>query len=157
MHKNTQKFIHFMIGLLLCAALAVVCVSGSDLAALARTGPPCTGSCGNPPLPPSTPTPSTTFDPLGSICSGSSDSSGSCTSGNAPVVSLIHTAVNILLFTTGVASVVMILYGAFQYSSSGGDIGAVGRAKQTILSAIIGLVISVSAFAIVQFVVGLFP
>ncbi|HXH26615.1 MAG TPA: hypothetical protein VNG90_01840 [Candidatus Acidoferrum sp.] len=98
------------------------------------------------------------FDPSGSICQGAGGASaGSCASkGNAQVGTLIRTVVGLLMLAVGVASVVMVIIGAFQYASSGGDAGAVGKAKTTIFSAIAGIVIALSAYAIVAFVVSKF-
>ena len=98
------------------------------------------------------------FDPSGSICQGAGGASaGSCASKcNAQVGTLIRTVVGLLMLAVGVASVVMIIIGAFQYASSGGDSGAVGKAKNTIFGAIAGIVIALSAYAIVSFVVSKF-
>ena len=46
----------------------------------------------------------------------------------------------------------MIIIGGIQYSTSAGDSGKVKKAKDTILYGIIGLVIALLAFAIVNFV-----
>ena len=47
----------------------------------------------------------------------------------------------------------MIIYGGIQYVISAGDSGKVGKAKNTILYAVIGLVVAVMSYAIVNFVV----
>ena len=52
----------------------------------------------------------------------------------------------------GVASVIMIIYSGVQMTASAGDAGAVTRAKNTMVYAIVGLVVSILAFGIVQFV-----
>lgn len=59
---------------------------------------------------------------------------------------------NTVLLAVGLISVVMLLYGGFRYIISGGDSKKVTDAKNTILYAIIGLVIAVLAYAIVNFV-----
>jgi hypothetical protein len=46
----------------------------------------------------------------------------------------------------------MIIYGGFRYITSGGDSGRVGNAKNTLIYAIIGLVIVALAQLIVHFV-----
>ena len=48
----------------------------------------------------------------------------------------------------------MIIYGGVLYTTSAGDPGKVKKAKDTILYGIIGLVIAVLAFAIVNFILG---
>ncbi len=65
---------------------------------------------------------------------------------------LVSTLVNFLLFAVGALSVIMIMFGALRYVLSGGNSSAVTAAKNTILYAIIGLVLSFFAYAIVQFV-----
>lgn len=62
------------------------------------------------------------------------------------------TIVNVLLFIIGAVSVIMIIFGGFRYVTSGGDSGGVTSAKNTILYAIVGLVVAVLAYAIVNFV-----
>jgi hypothetical protein len=52
----------------------------------------------------------------------------------------------------GAVSVIMIIYGGFRYITSGGDSGRVGNAKNTLIYAIIGLVIVALAQLIVHFV-----
>ena len=59
---------------------------------------------------------------------------------------------NILLFVIGAISVVMIIVGGIKYVVSGGDQKAVTDAKSTIMYAVVGLVISIMAYAIVNFV-----
>ena len=54
----------------------------------------------------------------------------------------------------GGIAVLFLVIGAFRYIISNGDQGAITKAKNTILYAIIGLVISMLAFTIVQFVLG---
>jgi len=60
--------------------------------------------------------------------------------------------INFLLFFVGVVSVIMIIYGGIQYTTSAGDSGKVTSAKNTILYAIVGLIVSILAYAIVNFV-----
>lgn len=62
--------------------------------------------------------------------------------------------VDTALFLVGAISVVMLIYGGIRYTVSGGDSTAVGNAKNTILYAIVGIVISVLAYSIVGFVIG---
>lgn len=66
--------------------------------------------------------------------------------------SLITTIVNVLLFLIGVLSVIMIIYGGFRFVTSGGSAETVKAAKNTILYSIVGLVVAILAFAIVNFV-----
>jgi hypothetical protein len=69
---------------------------------------------------------------------------------------VITSLTNVLLFVAGALSVVMIIVGGLRYAISGGDSGAVTTAKNTILYAIVGLVIALVAFALVNFVLTAF-
>ena len=67
---------------------------------------------------------------------------------------IFKTIVNILLFIIGAISVIMLIIGGIRYVVSGGDQNAVSGAKNTILYAIIGIIVALLAYAIVNFVVG---
>ncbi len=68
--------------------------------------------------------------------------------------SIFTQVVNVLLFIIGAISVIMLIIGGIRYTISAGDSGNVTAAKNTILYAIVGLVIAILAFAIVNFVLG---
>ncbi len=68
--------------------------------------------------------------------------------------SVFKKIVNILLFLIGAISVIMLIIGGIKYTISGGDSGQVTSAKNTILYAIVGLVVAFLAFAIVNYVLG---
>lgn len=97
-------------------------------------------------------------DIQGSLCQGGDKAqladSGSCSGveGESSLNDLITNIVNILSLIVGVVAVVMIIIGGFRYITSGGDSGNVSGAKNTILYAIIGLVIVALAQFIVRFV-----
>ena len=61
--------------------------------------------------------------------------------------------VNVLLFIIGAVSVIMLIYGGIRYTTSGGNANSVTAAKNTVIYSIVGLVISILAYAIVNFVV----
>lgn len=65
---------------------------------------------------------------------------------------LVATVVNILSVIVGVIAVIMIIVAGFRYVTSGGKEESVKGAKNTILYAIIGLVIVALAQIIVHFV-----
>lgn len=67
--------------------------------------------------------------------------------------SLFKTIVDTMLFLIGSLSVIMLIYGGIRYTISRGDSGEVNNAKNTILYAIVGLIVSILAYAIVNFVV----
>lgn len=67
---------------------------------------------------------------------------------------VITTLTNTLLFIVGALSVIMIIVGGLRYVISGGSSTAVTAAKNTILYAVVGLIIAFLAFAAVNFVLG---
>jgi heme/copper-type cytochrome/quinol oxidase subunit 2 len=73
------------------------------------------------------------------------------TAGNA-ANKLVANVINILSVIVGIVAVIMIIYAGFRYVSSGGREESVKGAKNTILYAIIGLVIVALAQIIVHFV-----
>ena len=68
--------------------------------------------------------------------------------------SIFTTIVNVLLFIIGAISVIMLIWGGIRYTTSAGNSAAVTSAKNTIMYAIIGLVIAFLAFALVNWVLG---
>ena len=61
--------------------------------------------------------------------------------------------IDIMLFALGAISVVMIVIGGIRYTTSNGDSNGIQGAKNTILYAIVGLVVAILAYAMVNFVV----
>ncbi len=68
------------------------------------------------------------------------------------VEQLITNIVNILAFVSGVACVIAIIVGGIMYTTSAGNETKTKTAKDTILYAVIGMAVSISAFAIASFV-----
>ena len=66
--------------------------------------------------------------------------------------SIFTTVVNILLFLIGAICVIMLIWGGIRYTTSAGNSASVTAAKNTIMYAIIGLIIAFLAFAIVNWV-----
>lgn len=64
---------------------------------------------------------------------------------------------NTILYIVGIIAVIMLIIGGIRYVISGGDAKKVTDAKNTVLYAIIGLVICFLAFAIVNFVISALP
>ncbi|MBQ2638398.1 hypothetical protein IJF89_01835 [Candidatus Saccharibacteria bacterium] len=65
----------------------------------------------------------------------------------------VTSIINGILYVIGILAVVMVIIGGIQYTTSGGDSAAVTKAKNTILYGIVGLVIALLAYAIVNFVI----
>ncbi len=93
------------------------------------------------------------------LCAGSNlqfseNSSGAdCSTSDATqkINALIHTVVNLLSAIVGVVAVIMIIVGGLRYITSGGNDTSVTSAKNTILYAIIGLIIVALAQILVRF------
>jgi hypothetical protein len=79
-----------------------------------------------------------------------------CNGGGGDATSTIQDlakkVVNIFSILVGAVAIIMIIYGGFRYITSGGDSGRVGNAKNTLIYALIGLVIVALAQIIVRFV-----
>ena len=82
-------------------------------------------------------------------------SGADCAQGTGVPTSLdaqIQNITNLLLMAIGVIAVIMIIVGGIRYAVSGGDENGTRAAKDTILFAVIGLVVALLAYAIVSFV-----
>jgi hypothetical protein len=97
-------------------------------------------------------------DTQGDACSGanldlSNTSQTSCgTQAEGTVSGILKTVIDIFSLIVGAVSVIMIVIGGFRYIISGGESSNVSGAKNTIIFAIVGLVIVVLAQILVQFV-----
>lgn len=69
---------------------------------------------------------------------------------------IITNVINVLLFFAGIAAVIMIILGGFRYITANGDAARIGAAKNTILYSVVGLVVVIASFAIVNFVLDAF-
>ena len=78
-------------------------------------------------------------------------SAGTSTPTDANVV--IKKVTNTMFSSIGAVSVIMLIYGGIRYTTSGGNTNSVTAAKNTVIYSIVGLVISILAYAIVNFVV----
>lgn len=67
---------------------------------------------------------------------------------------LFKSIVNVLFFIVGALAVIMLIVGGIMYVVSAGDSKRVESAKNTILYAIIGIVVAAAAGFIVNFVIG---
>ena len=66
---------------------------------------------------------------------------------------LVKNVVNIFLYAVGVLSVIMLIWGGIRYTTSAGDSNKVQSAKNTVLYAVVGLVVAIRAWAIVNRVI----
>jgi len=91
--------------------------------------------------------------PASQVIQGVNDVGGKNGGGLGPQLTIV---VNILLFILGAIAVIMIVVGGIRYTTSNGDSGQTKSAKDTILYAVVGLVVAMLAYAIVNFVVKAF-
>ena len=94
------------------------------------------------------------------LCAGVNlDVTSNCSTGglnegqtNQKLNNIIHTVINLLSVVVGVVAVIMIIIGGLRYITSGGSDTSVTGAKNTILYAIIGLIIVALAQILVRFI-----
>lgn len=93
----------------------------------------------------------------GGQSSGGSSSGGVCGAQSQDDFSkLMQNVINLLLLVLGMIAVIAIIIGGIRYVTSNGDPGQIKSAKDTILYAVIGLVVAIMAYAIVGFVLAQF-
>ena len=80
------------------------------------------------------------------------DAQKAATGDERDLMSVLNVIINVALGVIGFVAVVMIIMGGVQYTTSSGDAAKVTKAKNTILYGVVGLVIALLAFAIVNFV-----
>lgn len=73
--------------------------------------------------------------------------------GNGGVIEVV---VNTMLFIAGLLAVIIIIYSGIKYMTANGDKQKIESAKSTLMYAIVGLIITIIAYAIVNFVIGAF-
>ena len=92
-------------------------------------------------------------DNVGEAQKGVREIGGTGSSNNANAFSnFIESIINLLLFVIGAVAVIMIIIGGIRYVTSNGDASQTKAARDTILYAIVGLVVAIMAYAIVNFV-----
>lgn len=87
------------------------------------------------------------------VCVGIEATGGSCDGTPATSVNdVVGLIIDIFSWIVGVVSVIMVIFGGFQYVTSAGDSAKAAKGRQTILFALVGLVIVALAQVIVVFV-----
>lgn len=86
------------------------------------------------------------------VSAGANKARGTGVAGSLDIGSWVTTGVNFLLYAVGVIAVIMIIWGGIKYATSAGDSNKVTSAKNTILYAVIGLIVAIFAFAIVAWI-----
>lgn len=100
------------------------------------------------------------FDPYGLVCdNGDAQVANSPTcknNGSNPISGsrgVVVRAAQLVALATGVVSVIAIIIGGFRYIISSGESQEVSTAKRTILYAVIGLVVALTAQMLIVFVI----
>jgi hypothetical protein len=93
--------------------------------------------------------------PSDDACAGVAIVGGNCDDPTNPSKpnNIVQDVVNVLSVIVGIAAVIMIMVGGFKYITSNGDAGSISSAKNTILYAIVGLVVVIFAQTIVRLVI----
>jgi hypothetical protein len=68
---------------------------------------------------------------------------------------IVLNVIEIALYLVGYIAVFFILYGGFQFLTGGSNPSQIEKARKTILNAVVGLVISISAVVIVNLIFGI--
>ncbi len=78
------------------------------------------------------------------------------TGASTDLLTNIRVITNTMILFVGIAAVVMLIVGGFQYVFSQGNEKKTATAKDTIMYSIVGIVVAILAFAMVNFVLGQF-
>ena len=94
--------------------------------------------------------------PVYAIETGCSLNSNSepCKASTDLVGGILKNVINVMLYLAGTIAVIMVVIGGIRYITSDGDSSKANQAKNTIIYAVVGIVVSLMSFAIVNFVIG---
>ena len=73
-------------------------------------------------------------------------------SNKADLMGVVNTIINVIIGIVGFVAVIMMIMGGISFITSQGDSAKVTKARNTILYGVVGLVVALLAFAIVNFV-----
>jgi hypothetical protein len=95
--------------------------------------------------------------PQGSLRQTYSNSISECNiaddhAGSNDLMKTINTIIDVVLGVLGILAVAYIIYGGFMFTTAAGDAAKTKKARETIMYGVIGLVVALLAFAIVNFV-----
>lgn len=88
-------------------------------------------------------------------CQGVAATGGNCGDGS-DLVGMFGRISTALIFVIGAIAVIMVIVGALRYVLSGGDAAGLKSAKDTILYALIGVVVAMISYGLVAFVISRF-
>jgi hypothetical protein len=92
-------------------------------------------------------------NPQATVCSENNKAADPTNNGIYGKNGILTKAANIISIVIGIAAVIVVIIGGLQYILSAGDPARINSAKNTILYAIIGLIVALSAQAIIVFVI----
>jgi len=69
---------------------------------------------------------------------------------------ILASGLNMIYVVAGIVAVIVIILAGYKYVTAAGDSAAISKAKNTILYAVVGLVVIILAFAVTWFVIGRF-
>lgn len=90
-------------------------------------------------------------NPTSELCVGYTAGSNTVDNNANPVIKVIKAVINILLYAAGVLSVIYVMFGGFKYITSSGDPQKAASGRQTLLYALVGLVVVIIAVPLVSF------
>ena len=88
-------------------------------------------------------------------CSGTGDSA-ICKGKDEAGDTLVKDVVDLLFYAAGIVAVIAIIYGGIKFIVADGDASKIKGGRDTIMYAVVGLVVAIMAYSIVGFVVGRF-
>jgi hypothetical protein len=94
----------------------------------------------------------TTNDAKSQVCAGAALTGADCNDKGVGLNGVIKAVLTVLTVVIGVAAVIMIMLAGFKYITSGGDPSGVKSAKDSLIYAIVGLLVVALAQVIVRFV-----
>ena len=74
--------------------------------------------------------------------------------GSESLTSIVGTVINTMLFIVGILSVIMIIYAGIRFITAGGNAQQVATAKKILIYSVVGLVVAICSYTIVNFVIG---
>lgn len=92
----------------------------------------------------------------GGSLSGTSSGGTICDSQGDDFYEIMKTIINTILMVLGMVAVIMIVIGGIRYTTSNGEASQIQSAKNTVLYAVVGLIVAIFAYAIVNFVIEAF-
>jgi len=88
---------------------------------------------------------------LNTLATGSTNDTSCGSSGESSIKNIVSEVVKILSLVVGIASIIVIIIAGLNFVTAGGDASKVSSAKNTLIYALIGVVIAVSAQFLVHF------